>query len=260
MNNTDIITAMEKLDFTLFIKPAMTQEQELWWNYYHNREFTLEKHGPPLPLEEKISLIDPSFNEYTKNIPEAHAKWLKWYKFGNISKSLHEYETEPELNISFNTRREILENDRIRQYEKVIRLLDDKTFIEPYNDEEKKMRIQIKHDFLIASQIKRSVFPNRDRFLFGKYAYSYRIDNNHKELLHPEYVVFKLLFMQYTLKNPSLNENVDEFCYRFHYERACKEFKRDNHELISEFYDEETDCEETEEESECQEIEEDSDY
>jgi hypothetical protein len=89
----------------------MTVEQELWWNWYCNDNKSYKTPIPILSLDEKISLIDPSFIEATKNISENHLKWLKWFKFGNINSiDDFDYEDEPELNISFSTKFNILKN------------------------------------------------------------------------------------------------------------------------------------------------------
>ena len=208
----------------------MTKDQELWWNWYYdsNRMLINTKSIPNISLEDKISLVDPSFNEIAQSLPKSHAQWLQWYKFGNLSNSIYGYDSEPPDSPKFYERYEILENECIRQRNKVCLLLDDKCFIEPYTDEEREIRLQVKNDILRESMKQRCVFPNRDGFLSGRYKYiTYRIDNNHKELLHPEYIVMKIMYQKYVLEtNTSLAETFSEYCRRIQYEKACREFKR----------------------------------
>jgi hypothetical protein len=237
----------------LLNKEFMTEEQKIWINWYYDAtEFVLRgkpniQSLPKLSLDEKISLIEPSFNEIAEKLPETHAKWLKWYKFGNINKIIHEYkqiqeyEQEPELTISFSEKYQILENERIRQYKKVCLLLDEKKFIEPYIGEEKEIRLKVKKDILQESLKNRYVFPNRDCILSGIYNdYFYRIENNHKEILHPEYIVMKILYNNYLKKSStSFTEAFDEFYNRIQYERTCSLFKRSHIDVEEEDVEEE---------------------
>jgi hypothetical protein len=205
------------------------EEKNLWWNWYCNRDQILIESVPipKLSLDEKISFIDPSFNEIAKTMPENHATWLKWYKFGNLNKTIFAYDTEPEVSLSFTQKRELLEKDRVRQQDAVCLLLNDDKFVTPYEGEELAIRLQVKADMLRESQKKRNLFPNRDGFLLGRYKYiSYRIDNNHKELLHPEYIVSKIKYRLYMIAHPENAFTYDEYIYHINYQDACEQFKR----------------------------------